>query len=247
MADIKVIAVKEAGYSADNVAVTLETDAAQPAQYNPPPTYGGVDAAPPTYESSTGGPGDAPPSYDSIYGRLKGAKDESDGNVDFAKKFAGIVCGTLGCTICVGLVLAIPISMIVMGSVHLHNCPRERMIPIYLIVAGVFGIIKNLSNFGQRIKNRKEGNDEENAKTNPFDGILNCFLFAWFIAGNVWIYRTYRSYNCELPRVDAVYCDCTLYLYAFWITTATYILIALSCCCVCFSSCLICMFGGSKK
>jgi len=35
----------------------------------------------------------------------------------------------------------------------------------------------------QRLRNKHENRDEENAKTNPFDGTLNCFLFAWFIAG----------------------------------------------------------------
>ena len=60
------------------------------------------------------------------------------------------------------------------------------MIPIYLIVGGSFGIIKNLSSLGQRARNKNdEDADEKNAKTNPFDGILNCFLFAWFIAGEL--------------------------------------------------------------
>ena len=70
------------------------------------------------------------------------------------------------------------------GAIHKNDCPAERMIPIYLIVGGSFGIIKNLSSLGQRAKNKDEEDaDEKNAKTNPFDGILNCFLFAWFIAG----------------------------------------------------------------
>ena len=69
------------------------------------------------------------------------------------------------------------------GSVYLHDCPLERYIPIYLIVAGCFGVIKNISSVVQRCKNRKEERDEENAKSNPFDGIVSCFLLAWFIAG----------------------------------------------------------------
>ncbi len=59
------------------------------------------------------------------------------------------------------------------------------MIPLYLIIGGVFGILKNLGNIGQRIKHSKEENDELNAKTNPLDGTLNCFLFVWFIAGKM--------------------------------------------------------------
>ena len=70
------------------------------------------------------------------------------------------------------------------GAVYKNDCPAERMIPIYLIVGGAFSIVKNLSTLGQRCKNRDdEDADEQNVKPNPFDGILSCFLFAWFIAG----------------------------------------------------------------
>jgi len=67
----------------------------------------------------------------------------------------------------------------------LHDCPYERYIPIYLIVGGCFGIVKNLSNIVQRVNNKRENRDDDNARTNPFDGTLNCFLFAWFIAGSI--------------------------------------------------------------
>ena len=70
------------------------------------------------------------------------------------------------------------------GAIHKDHCPAERFIPIYLIVAGAFGIVKNLSTLGQRARNKdKDDKDEQNAKTNPFDGLVSCFLFAWFIAG----------------------------------------------------------------
>ena len=75
------------------------------------------------------------------------------------------------------------------GAYYKDDCPAEKYIPIYLIVGGVFGVIKNLLNIGQRAKNRKDNQDEENAKTNPLDGILNCLLMAWFIAG---------KFNCTL-------------------------------------------------
>jgi len=66
----------------------------------------------------------------------------------------------------------------------LYDCPYERYIPIYLVVGGCFGIVKNISNIVQRVRNKRENRDEQNARTNPFDGTLHCFLFAWFIAGS---------------------------------------------------------------
>ena len=69
------------------------------------------------------------------------------------------------------------------GSIYLDDCTKERYIPIYLIVAGVFGVLKQLGTIGQRVKNHKEKSDEKNTKPNAIDGILNLFMFAWFIAG----------------------------------------------------------------
>lgn len=71
----------------------------------------------------------------------------------------------------------------------MNNCPAERYIPIYLVVGGVFGLLKSLANFFYRAKQRRrrqidqDAPPEANVDPNPFDGIINCFLLAWFIAG----------------------------------------------------------------
>ncbi|XP_060084939.1 transmembrane protein 272-like [Ylistrum balloti] len=175
-----------------------------------------------------------PPSYDSLFGKVKAAKASSSNNAQFAKSFVGILMGTLACTIIMGIFLAIPIAMTAIGGVYLHQCPAERFIPIYLLVAGVFGIIKNLSSLGQKLRNKKEegeDDDQKNVKTNPADMLLNCFLFAWFIAGNVWVYRTYGNFSTD--ETSQMYCHPTCYYFAFWIITSTYILGGL----ICFLTC----------
>lgn len=40
-----------------------------------------------------------------------------------------------------GVTIAIPISMIVMGSIYLHDCPQGEYIPIYLLVGGKWFIV----------------------------------------------------------------------------------------------------------
>lgn len=225
---------------------------------SPPPAYNPSmgqnapvmsDNTPPTY-SATVPTGDMapPPSYESLYGKMKAAKEQSEGNVDFCQKILVIFCSTIGCTIVLAVVLAIPVTMIVLGAIHKDDCPVERMIPIYLIVGGSFGILKNLSSLLQRCMNKdKDDGDEKNAKTNPFDATLNCFLFAWFIAGNVWIYRTAGDWSPNPAHAN--YCDQTLYLFAFWLTTATYIMIGTMCCCICvggvFAACMGALTGES--
>ncbi|KAK3099398.1 hypothetical protein FSP39_003814 [Pinctada imbricata] len=184
-----------------------------------------------------------PPSYDSIFGRVKAAKQQSESKPKFFKSLLAIVIGTLGCTICLGFFLAIPISMVVMGAIYKDDCPIQRYIPIYLIVGGSFGILKNLTSLGQKAKNdRDEEGDEKNMKSNPYDVVLNLFLFAWFIAGNVWVYQIRGAVSSDITSVN--YCHPTLYAYAFWLITSVYILLGTTCCCVCCAGCLASMVSG---
>jgi len=39
------------------------------------------------------------------------------------------------------LVFALPISQIIIGSLYIHSCPMNDLIPIYLIVAGILTFI----------------------------------------------------------------------------------------------------------
>lgn len=137
--------------------------------------------------------------------------------------------------------------MIVIGAMYLHDCPKEKYIPIYLIVAGVFGAIRNISSLVQRYKNRSEENQEEaNSKTNPIDGVLGCFLFGWFVAGNVWIYRIYNDFD-DKDEDSPHYCNPILYYFSFWITTAVYIFAVCMCCSMCVIGICGALLGGRNN
>ncbi|XP_072039847.1 uncharacterized protein [Amphiura filiformis] len=205
----------------------------------PPPAYGASmagsptseETAPPPYDESSK---DAPPSYQSLYGQIKDAKKTSSGPLEFVKKLITLLLNTIVVTIMMGILLAIPITMIVMGALHLHDCPIENKIPIYLLVSGCFYILKTLVDLIVRFKRHRDNEDQEdangNTKENSFSRLIGCFLFGFFIAGNVWIYSNY-------PPSDVVgdpnYCYPPMYYFAFWITTAVYIMCAAACCCVC--------------
>ena len=104
------------------------------------------------------------------------------------------------------------------GAKYEDDCPVESMIPIYLIVAGATGIVANCCNCGVKYT---ESGDGEEKQINPLQAVVQLFLFAWFICGNVWIYKNYEpNYN---DPTSPNYCDKTLYLFAFWVTTSYYI------------------------
>lgn len=202
-----------------------------------------MSTEPPPYVASSKEDSESPPSYDSLFGKMKHAKEKSSGNVDFAKNCCSIFLGSCACTICLGIFLAIPISMIAIGAVYLNDCPAERMIPIYLIVAGCFGLVSNLISL---IKSLMKKSEEDKEKSQlGLEQIINVFLFAWFIAGNVWVYRTYDSWQ-RSDSTLTTYCNPTLYYYSFWIITSTYIIVGASCLIGIIVCCLVCCCSSKE-
>ncbi|XP_051918811.1 transmembrane protein 272-like [Hippocampus zosterae] len=121
------------------------------------------------------------------------------------------------------LVCIIPLAQIIMGAVHLDDCPRQHYIPIYLIVVGIFAIMLVACVCLPCAREPKDG------PPNPFcrislgwNALLAVFLVAWFIAGNVWIYSIYKPNYYKNVTSAEPYCDKILYLFAFWTTTLIY-------------------------
>lgn len=186
-----------------------------------------------------------PPAYSSVFKRVRSARQQSTSKVGFAKALPAILIGSVGCTICIGLTLALPISMIVMGAIYLDECPVQRMIPIYLVVGGTFSLFVNLMSLLESICQQKNPDRPRSGLSNLLnacEGFIGCFMLIWFIIGNVWIYSTFGKFTTT-PG-DDTFCNPTLYWYAFWITTAGYIILGvliisicvIMCCALCCAS-----------
>ena len=205
-------------------------DAAAVHDNNTPALLNDDEPPPPSYDSIA----DPPPTYDSIFGEIQQAREESSNVVEFFKKFMVLLGSTAGCTICLAFFFAIPIACIIIGARYKDECAVQRYIPIYLIVLGSFGILRNLVGLYSQVKNRSnaEGDeDEANKAKSSFEHCISCFLVIWFIAGNVWIYSVYEPDYIHVGSPE--YCNKTLYLFSFWLTTASYIVIGFMCFCMC--------------
>lgn len=78
---------------------------------------------------------------------------------------------------------------------------------------------------------------------------ISTFFFSFSSSGNVWVYSIYEPIYVKNATTTEVYCNKTLYLYAFWTMTITYICICLFlplalCCCLCACICNKSMFGS---
>lgn len=210
-------------------------------QLSPPP-YSAIPGTVPLYMGRTTGPPPSyddvidpeapPPSYQSLFGQVREARKTANGFLDFLRKLIFLLIGTLGCTIIIGFTVVIPVTMIVFGVIYMNSCPIEN-IPTFLLVGGLVWIFKNLMNIWSQC--RRSTNPESEVETavqhRRHESLLNCFLFGWFIAGCVMVYRVYEPVY-EDP-LDPRYCNKTVYMYAFWLVTSTFIVFALFMTCLC--------------
>ncbi|KAJ8680380.1 hypothetical protein QAD02_016167 [Eretmocerus hayati] len=211
---------------------------------SPPPLYYNVSltpglplssaitdrGAPPSYEDAVD-PNAPPPSYESLFGRVREAHKSRKNVFDFLQNVLILLLGTIGCTIILGTSILIPICMIVIGGLYLYDCPQGEYIPIYLLVGGGFGILKQVLDRSTIINHLRGINEEERRiKQSSTLTLINCFMLCWFIIGSMWVYKEYEpNYDPTLGK----YCNKTLYLFAFWLITSIYILLALTIGCIC--------------
>ena len=131
------------------------------------------------------------------------------------------------------------------------ECSLEPNIPIFLIVGGISGVLKNLflilESMSKRCPHRFHPCSPKKRKYlkyawKIFNIIFTLFMLAWIIAGSYWIYHIYS----EVMRIDfgksssdGRSCNELLYKFSFGILTSSYILLVLMLCCTCCCSCCL--------
>jgi len=195
-----------------------------------------------TGETQPSGP---PPAYDSLYGKLLAERAKTTDNKKFMANGANILSSSIGFIIFLAVSMILPVCMIVFGSLNLGKCQIQRLIPIWLIVAGATSAVLQAINIvsgwmtRKRCEHENLEDDADNSTTSGGNGLLGCFNFAWFICGNVWVFGVHGRVVHDDPSSEN-YCDGTAYNLAFWSIIAAYIFIGFFCCCGC---CIACCVG----
>ncbi|XP_042201251.1 transmembrane protein 272-like isoform X1 [Callorhinchus milii] len=120
---------------------------------------------------------------------------------------------------------AMSIAYITIGTVYLNSCTQQHLIPIYLIVSGSFSLFLIMISCVHCSPSDGENLSQWRDLSRCWKTISSLFSFIWFLTGNVWIYSIYEP--DYIHEDSALYCNRTLYLFAFWMTTITYTLLAL--------------------
>lgn len=111
--------------------------------------------------------------------------------------------------------------MIFFGAIYMNECPVSKYIPVYLLIGGIMGIIKPLLTLSLYVRTSEQDQAEERLRQVGTQSMLNWFIFGWFLIGSYWIYREYEpNYNPS----KGLYCNHTLYTFAFWLITSAYII-----------------------
>merc|ERR1712117_275254 len=95
------------------------------------------------------------------------------------------------------------------------------MIPKWLIVTGVFALVTVIVQCGARIQKN----------TGKYPAALCClFNFSWFIAGNVWVFGNWSSYQAATEPT----CDKTTYMFSFVLLIMAWVAAPIFCILGCF-------------
>ncbi|XP_014223254.1 uncharacterized protein LOC106650004 [Trichogramma pretiosum] len=183
--------------------------------------------APPSYEEVID-PNAPPPSYESLFGRVREAHKTRKGIFDFLRNILCLIFGSIGYSIIWGITVVIPICMMVIGGIFIYDCPQGEYIPVYLLVGGGLGVLKQMLLLFSRIRQCRQ---EERIRQTSTETLIDCFMLGWLIIGSMWVYKEYKP-NFD-PSISKLYCNKTLYLFAFWVITSTYILLAITIFCIC--------------
>jgi len=112
--------------------------------------------------------------------------------------------------------------MLIVGIIKRNECPIQKLIPIYLIVAGATGIVSKLLPFINRRINI--------TLITYIIYTLYIFEFVCMLIGSYWVYSIYKPNFNEGIRP---YCSKTAYYLAFWLLTVNWVLLAITVVLIC--------------
>ncbi|XP_033191720.1 uncharacterized protein LOC117236784 [Bombus vosnesenskii] len=158
--------------------------------------------------------------YGSVVFQLKDANLEANNICDFVFRGLKVVCRTRVVTVCLMCLSPVPVLMFIYGLSFSKECPRERRIPIYMVIGGTFGsMLMPLLIYSQIRSRRPEMLSVPSTRSQiSFRKliiiVLSCFLLGWFVMGNYWILHIMWPPYTYIIHTPNDHCHRTLYLFS---------------------------------
>ncbi|KAG8314412.1 hypothetical protein J6590_093169 [Homalodisca vitripennis] len=104
---------------------------------------------------------------------------------------------------------------------------------MYDVLAGGFGVLKQLLHLSARVRVREEEREEERVRQTPTQTVISCFMLGWFIIGSMWVYgASHPSFDPSSKH----YCNRFLYTFALGLVSSVYISLVVIIVCLCSAS-----------
>lgn len=119
------------------------------------------------------------------------------------------------------VISTIPLSILILGLVHLNDCPMEPMIPVYMVVAGIFGFLKNLLQLAGHRCEHDESSIILNINRSAIV-LITLFNYCWHIVCSVIFFRVVKIWWSSAVEPHKL-CHRGTYLYGltllilFWV------------------------------
>ncbi|KAM9424144.1 transmembrane protein 272-like isoform 1-T1 [Pholidichthys leucotaenia] len=108
--------------------------------------------------------------------------------------------------------VVLALARVIFGTVYFRDCPQQPYIPIYLLGMALGAMWRlGLVTFPS-VRHRPR-------ELRGFRAFLTCLLDLYisimFLAGTWWVFSVYQP-NYDPTAADGLYCNKTLYTFAFW-------------------------------
>ncbi|KAL3188448.1 hypothetical protein MRX96_003423 [Rhipicephalus microplus] len=117
----------------------------------------------------------------------------------------------------------VPAASIVIGALTIHECPRQPMVPVLLLLGGLLALVNGVANLVAR-SGRLYPTEDERQELGAATALLNVALFVVFIAGCVYVYGSLWP---SWERASGDYCSPTAFYFSFWLHTGLFIFLGL--------------------
>ncbi|KAM6908960.1 transmembrane protein 272-like [Xenentodon cancila] len=119
---------------------------------------------------------------------------------------------TVGSTIfCIVLTL----MRIIFGVAYFKECPQQPNIPNYLLGLALIHLLMTSFVTLPCERDAPPPRDHPRGFKDCMQGILGLFILVWILMGDVWVFLVYQP-NYDATAADGLYCNKTLYTFAFW-------------------------------
>ncbi|XP_022099196.1 uncharacterized protein LOC110983874 [Acanthaster planci] len=174
---------------------------------------------------------------------IREAARTSSTPTQFFLKLRNILLSSVLWPILIAILMVVSVSMVAVGAIYKDDCLLEPKIPIFLIVTGACYFPETL--IALVVWYRRVGHPEDKKSSlcrvvSVLQRIGLCLLLLFMIVGNVLVYGNYPPGDDEASND---YCYEPLYYLAFWLMTATFIAVVVSCLFV--GAVTLCLLGSS--